>query len=517
MKLTKAVRRFDLGQITSVEMTPQGFLKVPAFATRVGVFSYKDGMGGVRRELRHPDDVFAPESLDTLKNAPVTNEHPPVMLDPTNFKQFAVGYLTDDVTVNRDLVATTFIVAEEKAIADIENGKRETSAGYLADLEEEPGVYNGTPYDVRQRNIKYNHVAIVNRGRAGPEVRIRLDSSDAAMEEEIGEGMPTEAAAFEPEGENDSSGSEVASQKPKESTPRAVVIGGESVTLPAHAADIVEDMLDRYDLMRGESLKLQEEIMADEKMKKDVDVSQKGISPQVKVVQMAPDGRSAPAKVGAGDTSGPAKAKGLDGDEHGVVGGVTPMGKADDEEEEKKEDYEGEGHGEAQSPVDLLRGQLKEMKDAMDGMQAKLDEYASKTIAGGEHKMDSAESFSRQSIRQRVKLERQAEKFLDAKTVAKFDSMSDDEIRSAVIKTARPNTELSGKSSTYLQVRFDTIVEDAGEGEKIRKEMGSTFLGGTNKSRFDVGSADPEAKRNEMLESGRTAWQQPLSAVKRQA
>jgi uncharacterized protein len=514
MKLIhRGVQRYDLGQIGKIEMTPQGFMKVPGFATRTGVFTYRDANGKVRRELRHPDDVFDPESLATLRNAPVTNEHPPVMINPANMKQYLVGYTTNDVSVNRDLVEIDLIIAEAKAMADIGSGKRELSAGYVADLDEEGGVYNGTPYDCKQVNIKYNHVALVDKGRAGPEVRLRLDSMDAEMVgKEIGGVLPTEAAAFEPEGENgDAERKDIANDQG--GATKSIVISGEKVELPAHAAAVIEQMLDRYDLMRGELAKLQEDSEMDAKDKKDVDISQKGISPQMKVEQGAPDGRNASKKVSASDTEGAEKAKGMKDAEEDEKKKAKEDAEKDEKEAKDKKDYEGPGAGNAMSPVDMMKSQMQDMRDKMDGMQAKLDEYANKTIAGGEKKMDSADM--RTVVRERVKLERQAEKILGSEAVARFDGLSDDEIRAEVIKKVRPNSDLKDKSHTYLQVRFDSIVEDFHEGETLRKEMGSSLLGGGRKnSRFDAEPTNPADKRREMTESTRAMWQQPLSASK---
>jgi len=78
--------------------------------------------------------------------------------------------------------ALTLTIFDEKAIMDAESGKVELSCGYEARLEEAPGVYEGEAYDVRQRDIVYNHVSIVDEGRAGPQVRLRLDSNDAILE-----------------------------------------------------------------------------------------------------------------------------------------------------------------------------------------------------------------------------------------------------------------------------------------------------------------------------------------------
>ena len=49
------------------------------------------------------------------------------------------------------------------------------------------GIYKGERYDAVQVNIRYNHVAGVDLGRAGPEVRLRVDSSDNQQEKTMGD------------------------------------------------------------------------------------------------------------------------------------------------------------------------------------------------------------------------------------------------------------------------------------------------------------------------------------------
>ena len=164
------------------EVTSQGFLRVPAYLTRTGVFLYRTQDGKVIRELRHPDDVFDPISLDSLRMAPLTNDHPKEMVTPENVKTLSVGWIGDEVKPDNNLISATAIVADKVAIGDVDKGKKELSCGYTADLVVESGTYNGEQYDVRQTNIRYNHVALVDEGRAGPQVRLRMDSADDAIE-----------------------------------------------------------------------------------------------------------------------------------------------------------------------------------------------------------------------------------------------------------------------------------------------------------------------------------------------
>ena len=62
-------------------------------------------------------------------------------------------------------------VWDRAAIDAIEDGSfRELSCAYRYDPDFTPGSYEGTPYDFIMRNIRGNHVALVEEGRAGPDV-----------------------------------------------------------------------------------------------------------------------------------------------------------------------------------------------------------------------------------------------------------------------------------------------------------------------------------------------------------
>lgn len=166
-------------KMDKIEKTPQGFLRIPASLTRVGVFKYiRDGK--VIRQLRHPDDVFRPESMATLASVPFTNEHPKKLVDQKSMKQVIAGWVGDSIQKNTIYLDGIITVADAAAIADIEAGKKELSCGYQADIVDERGIFNGETYDERQTNIVYNHVSLVKKGRAGQNVKLHLDSADEA-------------------------------------------------------------------------------------------------------------------------------------------------------------------------------------------------------------------------------------------------------------------------------------------------------------------------------------------------
>lgn len=179
---TTGAMRYDVGKIVERQdrFTPEGFLKVTAVVTRTGVFNYRNVDGSLRRELRHPDDVMLEDSLDTMKMIPMTNQHPQSKLvNQDNVKQLSIGFTGESVKPDGKFIKIPVTITDRKAVDDVMEGRDELSLGYEIDLFEEAGDYDGERYDFRQRNIRYNHLAIVDAARAGSAAKIHLDSDDA--------------------------------------------------------------------------------------------------------------------------------------------------------------------------------------------------------------------------------------------------------------------------------------------------------------------------------------------------
>lgn len=168
------VLRIDKSQLGSARRTDEGYIEDRPIVTRTGVFLYQDG-GNVRRELRHPDDVFAADSLASLSMLPVTMGHPDAPVSAANAKALSIGMTGERPTIDGSNVLAAVRITDADAVAGIEGGRRELSLGYRVDLLEEAGTYNGQPYTHRQTNIRYNHLAVVDRGRMGATARINID------------------------------------------------------------------------------------------------------------------------------------------------------------------------------------------------------------------------------------------------------------------------------------------------------------------------------------------------------
>lgn len=122
--------------------------------------------------FRDPEELK--KAAPTLNGVQLLRKHIPVNADDHQ-PYDTVGSLGTDAEFVEDggenyLDNSLFINAAD-AIEGIESGKkRELSAGYHYTPDMTPGNFRGTRYDGVMRDIVFNHVALVEDGRAGPDV-----------------------------------------------------------------------------------------------------------------------------------------------------------------------------------------------------------------------------------------------------------------------------------------------------------------------------------------------------------
>ncbi len=180
----ETVQHFDqFGALGKVERTQVGGIRVNARLTRTGVLTYIVN-GKPSRQLRLPEEVFAADSIASLKGVPVTDaDHHTALISAHTYRDASVGHTEDPRTAGRYIEAT-LVVNDAKTADAIERGElADISCGYTCRHDLTPGVFDGEPYDLIHRDIRYNHVAVLapGKGRAGPEVRIQLDSNEGAV------------------------------------------------------------------------------------------------------------------------------------------------------------------------------------------------------------------------------------------------------------------------------------------------------------------------------------------------
>lgn len=157
--------------------TPEGYLvckDVPI--ARTGIQNYR-GMefGGTDPNkiynIERPEaEVFSKAALASFEGKPVVDEHPTEDVKPGNVLQYLKGTCRN---VHRgegalsDCIVADLIIYDDDLIRKIEDGKRDVSCGYDC-------LWDPKDRDTYvQREIRGNHVAVVNRGRAGHRVSIR--------------------------------------------------------------------------------------------------------------------------------------------------------------------------------------------------------------------------------------------------------------------------------------------------------------------------------------------------------
>lgn len=161
--------------------TPEGYLIcTDAVLARTGKQTYKkseifaDADDSEIEIDRKPEEVFSEKTLASFENKPITVEHPNEDVNSTNYKTYAVGFVRDvhkGTIDGQDVILGNLVITDAQTIEEIENGEHtDLSCGYDCDIVDEENP--------QQRNIRGNHVALCEQGRAG--IARIVDSVDDA-------------------------------------------------------------------------------------------------------------------------------------------------------------------------------------------------------------------------------------------------------------------------------------------------------------------------------------------------
>ena len=242
-----------------MEKTPEGYLRGRAVVTRTGVFRYLNADGTERLELRHPDDILREDSLSTMRQIPVTVDHPRELVTVDNADSLSVGMTGENVSVDGQHIIAPVTITAKGGLEAVQRGIREMSLGYRVDLVEEAGESNGQPYTHRQTNVRYNHLAIVAQARAGHMARINLDGAAVLSDPETD---PKEAKPMTVKVNLDGIEYDAAPEVKK----ALEKVTAELATERADAARTKADMQKEYDGLKGKMDALKEEM---DKIKED--------------------------------------------------------------------------------------------------------------------------------------------------------------------------------------------------------------------------------------------------------
>ena len=153
--------------------------------TKIGVFPYLGRQispdlepDRIYQVLRPEEELTKPETLKSLELIPLINDHTMIGKEPGMQPAEEVGVegtTGANVKVNGKLVTNDLKCYTENIKELISSGKKDLSMGYRCRYELTSGEFEGVHYDAIQRDIIFNHIALVEEGRMGKDVRV-MDS-----------------------------------------------------------------------------------------------------------------------------------------------------------------------------------------------------------------------------------------------------------------------------------------------------------------------------------------------------
>jgi hypothetical protein len=161
-------------------VTPEGYLEVDAYTARDGLLRYSDGTDSW---IEYRPRAELERALASFANVPVTDDHPRTMVSADSWVTVAKGHAigtpvletVDGVTYMRQRLS----IRDAATIAKVHGGKAQVSIGFTTSVVPTTNgvAADGTRCDAVQTAMAGNHKAIVDRGRAGPAVRLLMDDA----------------------------------------------------------------------------------------------------------------------------------------------------------------------------------------------------------------------------------------------------------------------------------------------------------------------------------------------------
>lgn len=139
------------------------------------------------------------KAADTFNRIQILDAHEPVFSADSK-KELVIGTTGSDCVFDAPFLKNSLSFWDDESIAKIETadkklgGAKELSSGYGYTPVMTRGVFDGIEYDGLMTNIVGNHVALVESGRAGSDVKV-LDSQIVLKNNEVSEDMKIDKKA----------------------------------------------------------------------------------------------------------------------------------------------------------------------------------------------------------------------------------------------------------------------------------------------------------------------------------
>ena len=164
----------DAVQIGTFRDTKDGYMVAMSRIARTGIQEYRASelglIGDAIIKVNRPEsEVFHKDAMASLSRIPITVDHPRDAVTSDNWADLSVGEVGDAVMRDGDYIVVNPMIKDAKGVTAAKTTHKEFSAGYTAELV--PVTDAALGYDFEQTNIRYNHLALVPRGRAGSQAQ----------------------------------------------------------------------------------------------------------------------------------------------------------------------------------------------------------------------------------------------------------------------------------------------------------------------------------------------------------
>lgn len=182
---------------TARKMDDNGYISIEDNPiSRSGVFQYLGASIGapnpeaIYNVYRPAEELADPECIASFKLIPIVDDH--TFLGPseeglTPAEKKGVHGTVGETVAFRDGVLYANLKIFSEGLADlIQDGKKDLSLGYRCDYEQVAGIFAGQAYQYVQRNLRGNHLALVDEARCNVAVldsRITYDHLDLGKKE----------------------------------------------------------------------------------------------------------------------------------------------------------------------------------------------------------------------------------------------------------------------------------------------------------------------------------------------
>lgn len=123
---------------------------------------------------RPAEELGSDEAIESAKLQPFIDNHEVLGDGGTPAERKGIqGYMGEQVRFDGVYLRSNIKIPSAAAQSLIGAGKTELSPAYRCEWVPGAGTFDGQPYQFTQRNIRFNHLALVDEGRTGPDVAIQ--------------------------------------------------------------------------------------------------------------------------------------------------------------------------------------------------------------------------------------------------------------------------------------------------------------------------------------------------------